>query len=245
MKKLSDDTRDLISFAVKYCNLLKIDSLLIDKSGIRAKQDEFAVYLIEPADLDYLEFDTLFIDRISSLAPRIKMFDTSKIDYSIGVVNKELDSGETLVNQLVIKGGNTKINFNCANPARLNANSLPKKVADKMTYSFQMDKACLDVLSRGVSAMGAAEVKLYSKDGTVYAQVKDIEGDTLEHKVNDSYEVLISDGEPEFSFRYIFKMIVPLLREACKEDDFSIVISRRGIMKLNINDLSMYIFPEQ
>jgi len=244
MNKLSSETRDLIAFAVKYCNLLKIDSLLIDKTGIRAKQDEFAVYLIEPGDFSFLEFDTLFIDRITSLAPRVKMFETSKIDYSFLVETKELDNDELLVRQLVIKGGNTKINFNCANPARLNKNSLPKKVNDKMVYEFNMDKQCLDVLNRGVSAMGAEEIKLYSENDQVFAEVKDIEGDVLNQLVNSSYKTLIDDAENSFSFKYKFKMIVPLLREACKNDEFSIVISHRGIMKLNINELSMYIFPE-
>lgn len=244
MIKLSKDTRDLIAFAVKYCNLLKIESLLIDKSGIRAKQDEYAVYLIEPGDFSFLEFDILYIDRITSLAPRIKMFETSKIDYNFSVETKELDNDELLVRQLMISGKNTRVKFNCANPARLNKNTLPKKVNDKMAYEFNMDKTCLDVLNRGVSAMGAAEIQLFSKDGNVMAEVKDVEGDILSHEVSDKYEVLIQDVEDEFSFNYNFKMIVPLLREACKEDDFSIVVSRRGIMKLNINDLSMYIFPE-
>lgn len=240
--KLSEDTKKLISFSVKYCRLLKIESLLIDKKGIRAKQDEFAAYLIEPGDFDFLEFDILFIDRISSLSPRIEMFEKSKIEYDMFIETKELDNSDHLAREISVKGGRTNIKFNCANPALLNKNSLPKKVNDPIYFEFKMDKQCLDVLNRGVSAMGAEELCLYSEGGAILANVKDIEGDVLTHKVNDSFKA--HSDEKDFKFNYIFKMILPLLREACKQDDFNIEITRNGIMKLNINDLSMYIFPE-
>ena len=241
MIKLSEETKDIITFAVKYCNLVKIDSLLIDKSGIRAKQDLTAVYLIEPGDFKFLEFDTLYITRISSLAPRINMFESTKRNYELYVDLKDLENEDTIVKSLILKSKDTEINFGCSMMPQ--KSRLPKKVKDPIYFELSSSKSSLDILGKGVSAMGAETIKLFSENGTVMGKVKDIESDALIHKFSESYECLTE--ETEFNFDYDFKIILPLLKEAAKDKEtFTIELTRRGIMRLSINDLSMYIFPE-
>lgn len=243
---MSEETATLIASAVRYCSLLKIDSLLIDKTGIRAKQDETAVYLIEPGDFSFLEFDTLFINRVSSLQSRLNMYHMSKIEYEMYLDIKELDNGENIAATIMIvgisKGRDTTVKFNCSNPAL--GGRLPKRVNDGDLVSFTFEKDSLQVLNRGVSAMGAQFFNVFSEDGgSVVAEVKDIEGDVLTHTLSNQYEKLGEESE-DFTFNYDFKIILPLLREACKENDTEIILTSRGIMNLNINGLNMYIFPE-
>lgn len=244
MIKLSDETKAIISFAVKYCSLVKIDSLLIDKSGIRAKQDLTAVYLIEPGDYSFLEFDSLYITRISSLAPRLKMFESTKRNYDLFMETKELDNEELLVKKLIIKSASTEIFFGCSTLPQ--KSRLPKKVNDPLHYEFEVNNDSLDILSRGVSAMGASTIRIYSENGGVRSKIKDIESDVLNHKFSEEFELMSNDAEDDFDFEYDFKVMLPLLKESAKEeeDKFIIQLTRRGIMRLNINDLSMYIFPE-
>lgn len=243
MLKLSSETKDIIVFAVKYCYLVGIDSLVIDKQGIRAKQDETAVYLIEPGDFDFLEFDSLYINRVKSIFPRFKMFETSKIDYDVYANIKQLNDDSLVVSQLRIQGSNTKVNFNAA---MLSKNvQLPRKMNDPNYYKFSVASDDLPILKKGISAMGAEVLKIYSKGGEVYCQIKDIEQDVLTQKLTTSYKTLHDDADDDFDFAYTFKIIWPLLNEAGRDsENFKITITRKGIMLLKINGLSMYIFAE-
>jgi len=243
MITLSEETKSIITSAVKYCSLVKISSLLIDKSGIRAKQDATAVYLIEPGDFNFLEFDTLYITRIESLAPRIKMFESSKKRYDLCIDVKELDNEDTLVKSLTLKNEQTQISFGCS--VLPEKSRLPKKVNDPLFYEFECQKESLDVLSKGISAMGASLIKIYTDDGGVSCKVKDIESDSLKHTLASEYKYLSKDADEEFEFEYDFKGLLPLLKEAAQEESkFTIQLTRRGIIRLYINDLSIYIFAE-
>lgn len=243
MIDLCKETKQIIAFAVKYCDLVDIDALLIDKDGIRAKQDEKAVYLIEPGDYDFLEFDSLFIKRVKALSPRIKMFETSKIDYDIKAKVKDLQDGTKVVQQLIIKGGKTTIKFNTSILTK-NIN-LPKKMKDPEYYRIRMESNDVKILKKGISAMGAETFKLFSDSGEVKCDVEDIESDCMSQELASSFKVLHDDAPDDFNFNYNFKIIFPLLQEVTREgENFNIVLTRKGVMCLVINELSMYIFPE-
>ena len=243
--KLDEGSRNIIVFAAKYCNLVKIESVFITKEVITAKQDETAVYLVEPGDYDFLEFDTLYIDRISSLAPRIKLFESNKKGFEIEAVIKDAANGEKWVQQLIFKNSRTSVKFNCGNPARLNRDKMPRVINETLYYRFQLTKDSLDTLSRGLSAMGASTMKIFTENGAVLCDVKDVEGDILCHKIAEDFTPLDSNSEDDFEYEYSFKTMVPLFREAMKENDsFDVEITRRGIMKLEVNSLSLYVIPE-
>jgi len=242
---LSEKSRDIVLFAAKYCNLVKIESVFITQTVITAKQDETAVYLVEPGDYDFLEFDTLFIDRVSSLAPRIKLFERRDVNFEVQANIKEATNGEKWVQQIILKDAKTTVRFNCGNPARLNRDKLPRVINESLYYRFEMDKKSLDTLSRGLSAMGASTMKLFTKNSEVYCDVKDVEGDTLCHKIADEFTSLHTDSEDDFEYEYSFKTMIPLFKEAMKENPaFDIEITRRGIMKLEVSGLSLYVIPE-
>jgi len=243
MVKLSEKSKDIIAFAIKYCNLVDIKSLMIDKHGIRAKQDEKAVYLIEPGNFDFLEFDTLYINRVQSLYPRFNMFEKSKIPYELYADIKTLDDETTIVSKLRLKGERTSVSFNTS---ILTEKGLPKKFKKPIFYSFNIKSDDLRLLNSGISAMGAKELKFYTTEsGTVNCEITDIEQDVLTQELTDSYKIIDTNAPESFSVKYNFKIIFPLLNESGKEKEkIKIQISEKGIMLLKINGLSMYIFPE-
>jgi len=243
MIKLSEESKDIITFAVKYCSLVDIKSLMIDKSGIRAKQDEKAVYLIEPGDFSFLEFDSLYTNRVQSLSPRLDMFAKAKLPYEIYADVKALEDGSNVVSKLKIKADRTSVNFNTS---MLTEKGLPRKLRDPLYHSFDIKSKDLKILKEGISAMGAEEFKIYTKDnGEVNCDITDIEKDILTQSLADSYKNLDANSPDSFCVKYKFKIISPLLNEAGKrKDSICIKISRKGIMLLKINGLSMYIFPE-
>lgn len=243
MKKLSEDSKNIVVAAAKYCNLVKIESVMIDKTGIRAKQDDFAVYVIEPGDYDFLEFDEMFINRIDSFAPRIKMFESSKIDYDVYIETKENDSGGDVVTKVLLKGGKTSVEVRCGSPAINARNRLPKKFNDPIYYEFELDKGELALLKRGLSAMGADHFEVVSEDGEkISVRITDIEGDVLKKELEKELTIVDEDAEEELNFSYIFKILIPLLSRAVEEES-KIEISRKGVMRLSISGLSVYIFP--
>ena len=243
MIKLSDDTKEILSYAIKYCALVDIKTLMVDKKGLRAKQDEKAVYLIEPGDFDFLEFDTFYTNRIQSLSPKIKMFEKSKIDYEIHADLKTLEDDTTVVSKLKLSGGRTKVNFNTS---MVTEKGLPKRMKDPEYYSFTLNSEDLKVLKEGISAMGAKEFKLYTtEENGIDCEITDIEQDVLTQNIAESFNKLHEDSEDSFEVKYNFKILSPLLNEAAREKDkVKIKITRKGIMALKINGLSMYIFPE-
>lgn len=88
-------------------------------------------------------------------------------------------------------------------------------------------------------------MRLYTEDGKVMCDVKDIEGDTLCHQIADSFLVIDTESEGDFEYQYSFKTMIPLFREALKENpSFDIEITRRGIMKLEVNGLNLYVMRE-
>lgn len=243
MIKLSEDSKNIIVAAVKYCNLVKIEAVMIDQKGIRAKQDDFAVYVIEPGDFSYLEFDEMFIHRIESFAPRIKMFESSKIKFDIFVETKENDSGVTYVTKAILRGGKTSVEIRCGNPSVVARNRWPKEFNDSIYYEFALAKDELALLKRGLSAMGADFLEILSEDGqTVQVRITDVEKDILTKELNTPMKLIDDDAEDEMNFSYIFKIIIPLLSQAVEQES-SIRISRKGVMCLNISGLSVYIFP--
>lgn len=243
MIKLSEDSKNIVVAAAKYCSLVKIEAVMIDKKGIRAKQDDFAVYVIEPGDFSYLEFDEMFLNRVDSFAPRIKMFESSKIDFDIYVETKENDSGDTFVTKAILKGGKTSVEVTCGNPSIVARNKWPKKFNDPIDYEFSLDKDELALLKRGLSAMGADHFEVLSEDGvSVSVRIIDIEGDVLNKELDKSLTILNDDAEEELKFSYIFKILIPLLTQAVNQDS-EIRISRKGVMCLSISGLSVYIFP--
>ena len=243
-KVLNKQSSDIILFAAKYCNLVKIESVFITKDVITAKQDATAVYLVEPGDYSFLDFDTLYIDRISSLAPRLKLFEKSK-DFKISAVIKDATNGEKWVQQIILENSKTTLKFNCGNPARLNRNRLPRVINESLHYRVELTKDSLDTLSRGLSAMGASIMRLFTRDGEVYCDVKDIEGDKLCHKIASSFISLDEESEEDFEYEYTFKTMIPLFKEAMKENPaFDIEITKRGILKLEVSGLSLYVIPE-
>lgn len=242
---LSKDSKNIILFAAKYCNLVKIESVFITQEVITGKQDETAVYLVEPGDYSFLEFDTLYIERIASLAPRIKLFESKNKEFDMSVVIKDATNGEKWVSQIILKDGRTEVKFNCGNPARLNRDKMPRAIKENIHYRFEITKDSLDILSRGLSAMGASTMRLYTDEGKVMCDVKDIEGDTLCHQIADSFLTIDTDSEDDFEYQYSFKTMIPLFREALKENpSFDIEITRRGIMKLEVNGLNLYVMRE-
>lgn len=244
-EKLCKQSKNIILFAAKYCNLVKIESVFITKEVITGKQDETAVYLVEPGDYDFLEFDTLYIERIASLAPRIKLFESKNKDFDMNVLIKEATNGEKWVSQIILRDGRTEVKFNCGNPARLNRDKMPRSIKEDIHYRFEITKETLDILSRGLSAMGASTMRLFTEDGKVMCDVKDIEGDTLCHQIADSFLCIDNDSEGDFEYQYSFKTMIPLFREALKENpSFDIEITRRGIMKLEVNGLNLYVMRE-
>jgi len=243
MIKLSEDSKNIVVAAAKYCNMVKIEAVMIDKKGIRAKQDDFAVYVIEPGDFDYLEFDEMFMNRVDSFAPRIKMFEASNIDFDIFVETKENDAGDHFVTKAILKGGKTSVEVRCGNPSIVARNRWPKKFNDPIDYQFTLDKEELAILKRGLSAMGADHFEVSSEDGeTISVRIVDVEGDVLKKELDAELNVLNDDAEEEMKFSYIFKILIPLLTQAVSQES-EIRISRKGVMCLNISGLSVYIFP--
>ena len=130
----------------------------------------------------------------------------------------------------------------CGKPSINIKHKLPKKFSDPIYYEFELDKQELKILKQGLSAMGAEHFEIKSDDGeTVTIRIVDIEGDVLKKELDSELTIVDADADEEMNFSYIFKILLPLLTRAVEEGS-KIEISRKGVIRLIIAGLSIYIF---
>lgn len=240
-KELSSGTFSLIQDAIDVASMLNIDRFVIDSHSLRGHSQENGTILLLPfPDDTELEFGAMGISRVTELKSRLRLLgDSAKVipDY------KERDSGDKFVFRLNIKHNKTKVEFKCADPAQIRA---PKAMNDPDHFVFTFTNEDVALMLKSKSAMGADTVSFVSKDGkSVTFSVMGSEGDALTHEL--STEVEVKADADEFNFIYKTKILFPVLKEvldATKKSEVEVAVTRRGVMKMSIIDIPVFIFPE-
>jgi hypothetical protein len=244
MEKLNKSTVEFLQKLIKTCNLCGIDAVAIEPDVIRgqALDNSKGTFLLEQNNIPKnTGFTSLGIGRVKVLGTRIAILDSS--DTEISFEGKERDNGDIMVKKLQLTNKKTKIEYSCYDSTRIKA---PKKFTDPVCYEFSIATDTLNIMAKAVAAIETSKISFSSeKDGSVKFRTSDIEGDTFDHLVADTYGVTDDTDKAHFYYAYEIKYVLPLFRAAIESgDSFDVTISKRGILKIQVNNFDIYVLPE-
>lgn len=240
-KQFSKGVLSLLQDAIATATVLGIERMVIDSHSLRGESQDNGTMMLLPFPSDTeLEFGAIGISRVSVLKVRMKLLGDEGI---ITPEYKVRDSGDKFVFRLSLKKGKTGVDFKCADPAQIKA---PKGFNDPDHFGFTFTSEDIDLMLSAKNAMQSDTVTFSSKDGkTVNFSISASEGDTLVHELESSLDIKTSTET--FAASYKTKILFPVLKEikeAAKDADVDVVLTRRGIMKIEVNMIPAYVFPE-
>jgi hypothetical protein len=237
--KITKETQKIIKNAIEIATTLGVENIVMDKFSLRGENKELGIAIILPTqDMD-LEFDAIGLGRIALLKSRLQMLDGAEIQFD--TMDK---SDATIVSKLTIALGKTKIGFKCQDPKLINA---PKAINDPIFYEMNLNESDVETLIKGIGTMSSDTVNFSTDDDTIFVKISDVQGDMFTHELDSKVE-LKDDSAPSLSKSYKSKTLRTIFTNYIRKDDNNILplsITRRGVMKLVILGMNIYLFPER
>lgn len=238
--KLSKSSMKMLKDAIRTASILGMEKLVIDHHSIRGESLENSTLMLLkfPEDME-MEFGSIAITRVQELISRMRILGS---DGDIAPEFKTRDSGEQFVFRLKLKRGRTSVEFKCADPAYVKA---PKAFNDPDSFTFTVVPEDVEVMLSAKSVMQTEKITFIGKDdGAVSITASASEGDKMVHEIGSKFEAL-NDANDSFTYSYKTKILFPVLKELLSSAEEEVItISRRGIIKVYINDIPAFIFPE-
>ncbi len=239
--EFSKGTVSLLQSAIEVATILGIEKMVIDSHSVRGESKDNGTFMLLPFPPDMeLEFGSIGITRIPVFNQRMKLIGEQG---SLTPDYKDRDSGDKFVFRIVLKKGRTKIDFKCADPAHIRA---PKAFNDPEYFSFTVTPDDIDLMLKAKAAMQSENVTFASKDGKVVKfSISASEGDVLDHELESELDT--KTPTETFASSYKSKILFPVLRsiiDDAKQEAVTVTLTKRGIMKIDVNDIPTYIFPE-
>jgi hypothetical protein len=226
-----------IENVVATAQLVGIDNIIIEPDRVRALDEDSTVILLQTTGVPVVPFGSIGINRIDIFHSRYsiaKSVDGFEIDATV-----DGPADAQYARALTMKGKGIKIDYRCANPATIRA---PKGLNDAVKFRARMLPEAVLHMHKGVAAMQTDEVTLFGSKDAVSFEMMDINGDKLTYKFGDSVDnVQPGDtAEPKFSHRYPIKILQTLFKT---NPDGNFFITSRGMLKVTINTLDVYVLP--
>lgn len=239
-KEFGKGTVSILQDALNTATMLGVERLVIDSLSLRGESQENGTLMLLPfPDGTELDFGAIGIGRVSVLKARMKLLS----DGSITPEYKQRDSGEKFVFRLELKKNKTKIDFKCTDPSQIRA---PKAFKDPDAFGFQFTAEDIKLMVSAKSVMQADTVTFKSSDtnGVNYT-ISASEGDALVHELDSTLDTLTDTDS--FLVSYKTKILFPVLKEIsedAKDSAVEVIITKRGILKIEVNGIPAYVFPE-
>lgn len=226
-----------IENVVATAHLIGIDNIIIEPDRVRAVDEDSTVILLQTTDVPQMPFGSVGLNRINIFSSRYAIAKT--------VDNFEMDAtvdgpeGATYARALTMKAKGIKIDYRCANPATIRA---PKGLNDAVKYKARMLPEAVLHMHKGASAMEADELTMIGTKDSISFEMADINGDKLTYKFGDSVDTVQPDdkADPKFTHRYPVKLLQTLFKG---HSDSYFYVTSRGMMKLTVNNLDVYVLP--
>lgn len=233
--KLDTDTISYILNVVKTARLVGIDSIIIEPNLVRAVDESSSVVLYHNQNVPAMPFGSIGLSRVDGLMARYNIaFTQDKFTIEATTGNGD---GDPWARALVMKAKGIKIDYRCANPAKIKA---PRQINDTVKIRAHFTPESVVLMQKGQSAMNAENVSLISNSDGVSFELCDVNNDVFKHTFADSAKALQDGGDTKFAHRYPVKIILPLFREY-GEGYFE--IGQKGILRFPLNNLTVFVLP--
>ncbi len=233
--KLSKTELCFIENAARTALLFKIDKLIIDEHGCRGIDECRTVYLNQDnAHVPALSFKSMCILRVPVFISRLNIAQSQE-DVEAHITTS--DSG--WVQSITFKSRGTKIEYRGSDPT---THTVYKSLNDEVATAITLTETGVDLMKRGIVAMGATQIKIISND-VVSFEITDINNDVLSYEFPDNATSLSSNYNTKFAYKYPANLLLSLV----KQDATGCVTvgGRIGTLSMKINDINVYIIPQK
>lgn len=233
------DQRSLayIEKVISTASLLGIENIIIEPGRVRAVDEDSTAILLQQANVPPMPFGSIGINRINIFNARYNVVrEAAKFELTANVEGPE---GATYARSLLMKARGVKIDYRCANPATIRA---PKGFNDVVKYRAQMHPDAVAHLQKAATAMESDELLLVGNDTSVSFEVADVNGDKMTLVFGDTVDNMVSDDESPvyFAHKYPIKTLQRLFKH---NPDGYFYVTSRGMLKIIVNELDVYILP--
>ena len=239
--KVDAKTLVYIQNVVKTAQLVKIGNIIIEPDKVRAIDDEKSVVLFQDEDVPAMPFGSIGLNRIDVFMNRFELARSAdKFEIEAIMPESKDNNAPQFARAIVMKGKGMKIDYRCANPATIQA---PKQINDTLKYQIQMNNDVVSLMAKGQTAMNSDDVSIISNKDGVSFEITDINSDAMNYKFSDGVDLVdvkADQDDTEFSFKYPLKVILPLFKAAPSAPFF---ISTKGMLKIIVNELDMFVLP--
>lgn len=234
--KISKEITDYIRNAAKVAKLVGIESVAIETNLVRAMDDNKTVVICHTDGVPDLPFDGIGIGRLDVFVSRFSLADGREQFTTEAEVDTR--SGQKQVSQLTFKAKNIKVDYRCANSATIKA---PKVIKDPMKYEFALTADAVDTLVKAQGAMGVEYVTIVSdeKKGMCFELV-DTNNDVFAFEFSDQAVSIDEREDSSFVHRYPIKTLISLFKQDSTQ---TVEVSEKGIMKVTISGLNVFVLP--
>ena len=233
--KLSQDLIDYFENVVKTAQSVNIDNVIVEPGSVRAIDDDRTVVLYQNENVPVLPFGSIGLNRIGIFLSRLDLVK-DRAGYEIEVVAAQLEESDW-AKSLIMMSEDTKVEYLCANPDAIQA---PKQINDTIIYQIQLNAEAVNLLQKGYAAMGSETVEVASDNGVSF-NLMDVNDDVFTHKFGDEAVLLEDSATPTFSHRYPVKTLLAIFKQ---NPDGVFEIGAKGILRITVNGLDIYVLPQ-
>ena len=235
--KLTTDLIEFIENVVKTGQSVNIDNVIIDaESGtVRGIDEGRTVVLFHDEEVPTSPVGTIGLNRGGIFLSRIGIVK-SRENFAADAESVTLD-GVEFVKALHMSSDNTKVDFRCANPDTIKA---PRQINDIITYRIQLNAEAVSVLQQAYAAMGTETVSIIGGDGVAF-ELEDINEDKFRHAFAPDSVQVGDTTTGAFAHKYPIKTILALFKQ---NPDGEFEIGEKGILRINVNGLNIYVLPQ-
>jgi hypothetical protein len=232
--RLEQDLVEYIKNIVDAANVAKLMNVSVEKGLIRGIDESKRVIVWHDQNVPALPFTMLGLNRFEILTPRLGIL----YDQPNFTVDATISERDSCVSILTMKAPGSKVDFRCANPKTL---MLPKSRNDTMAYQVEITPESVQFLLRSEAAMKMDLVTFVSNESGVKFEIVDNNGDVLSHTFAEQVENVTGGSDTTFVGRYPLRVVLSLFKKATNG---IFTIGQRGMMKVTVCGLDLYILPQ-
>lgn len=222
---------------VSTAGMFGIDSMIIEPGRVRGLHEDGTSAILHTDNVPDLDFKSVGLNRVGLFSSRYNMAKGSD-DFTVDVTPNDKDDPQ-FARALTMKAKGFKVDYRCANPATIRA--VKAFAGDYPKYKARMHPEAVVYMIKGTSAMQVDEATIFGSQQRVGLKMIDINGDELEYIFGENVDLLQGD-EKEFSFshRYPVKLLQTMFKG---HSDSNFIITHRGLLRMPVNGLDVYVFP--
>lgn len=231
---LNSDITQCLKNIVDAAGVAKLENVALEKGIIRGIDDSKKVIVWHNTNVPDIPFTSLGINRFDVFSPRFNLVYSNPA-FSVDAAISERDN---CVSQLTMKVPGTKVDYRCANPKTL---LLPKVNSDAMRFRVNIAPETIQFLTRCEAAMKVDFITFVSNVDGVRFEMVDNNGDVLTHTFDGQAENIVGEDDTTFVCRYPMRALLSLFK---KTTESTFDVGRKGMLKVVISALDLYILPQ-